>query len=83
MPLTGVALVIVVLRTPPLGFAPIAIVTAPVKVVSGFPEPSTACTWTTGFMATPAATSCGWFMNTSPMDPEPLPDRAAVKSWSM
>src|SRR5512143_623566 len=52
------ALVDVPVSVPEPGFVPIATVTLPVKVVTGFPEASSAVT-VTGAIATPATASVG------------------------
>jgi len=63
-PLTAVT-VVVPDNAPPLGFAPSATVTFPVKVGSVLPSASSAVTWTAGVIAAPAVTALGWTVNTS------------------
>src|SRR5437867_811291 len=57
-PLTAVT-VVVPDNAPPLGFAPSATVTFPVKVGSVLPSASSAVTWTAGVIAAPAVTALG------------------------
>src|SRR5256886_1271213 len=58
-PLTAVT-VVVPDNAPPLGFAPSATVTFPVKVGSVLPSASSAVTWTAGVIAAPAVAALGW-----------------------
>ena len=63
-PLTA-ATVVVPDSVPPLGFVPIATVTFPVKLVTVFPSPSSAVTWTAGVILPPATVLLGWTVKNS------------------
>src|SRR5947199_9780617 len=50
-------------RVPPTGFRPMAIVTAPLKLVTVLPFASCAGTCTAGLIAEPALVFDGWIVN--------------------
>src|SRR5256885_1988439 len=52
-------------RVPPTGFRPMAIVTAPLKLVTVLPIASCAVTCTAGLMTEPAPVLDGWIVNAS------------------
>src|SRR2546422_190987 len=52
-------------RVPPTGFTPMAIVTAPLKLVTVLPIASCAVTCTAGLMTEPAPVFDGWIVNAS------------------
>ena len=52
-------------RVPPTGFTPMAIVTAPLKLVTVLPLASCAVTCTAGLMTEPAPVLDGWIVNAS------------------
>src|SRR5436189_6373530 len=52
-------------RVPPTGFTPMAIVTAPLKLVTVLPIASCAVTCTAGLITEPAPVFDGWIVNAS------------------
>src|SRR6266550_8224962 len=52
-------------RVPPTGFRPMAMVTAPLKLVTVLPLASCAVTCTAGLMTEPAPVFDGWIVNAS------------------